>query len=64
MLRLKLDDVKLDELPVITKDDDDKYMDEVKDPEEELEEEIDYPSTLDPILRESINIVNDMLEMP
>lgn len=64
VLRLKLDDVKLDELPVITKEDDDKYMDEVKDPEEELEEEVEYPSTLDPILRESINIVNDMLEMP
>lgn len=62
--RLKLDDVKLDELPVITKNDDEKYMDEVKDPEEELEEEVEYPFTLDPILRESLNIVNDMLELP
>jgi len=62
--RLKLDDVELAELPVITKNDDEKYMEEVKDPEEELEEEVEYPFTLDPILRESLNIVNDMLEMP
>lgn len=64
VLRLKLDDVTRSELPVITKDDEEEYMDEVKDPEEELEEEVDYPFTLDPILRESLNIVNDMLEMP
>ncbi len=62
--RLKLEDVNRKNLPVITKEDDDKYMDEVKDPEEELEEEVEYPSTLDPVLRESLNIVNDMLEMP
>lgn len=62
--RLKLDDVTAAELPLITKAEDEKYMDEVEDPEEALEDEVDYPSTLDPILRESMNIINDMLEMP
>jgi carboxyl-terminal processing protease len=64
IFRLKLDDVDAAELPLITKAEDEKYMEEVEDPEEMLEEEVDYPSTLDPILRESMNIVNDMLEMP
>ena len=62
--RLKLDDVNASKLPLVTKEDDEKYMEEVKDPEEELEEEVDYPSTLDPILRESLHIVTDMMELP
>ena len=62
--RLKLDDVDCEQLPVITKPEDEKYMDEMEDPEDALEDEVDYPSTLDPILRESMNIVNDMLDMP
>lgn len=62
--RLKLDDVNASTLPLVTKEDDEKYMEEVKDPEEELEEEVDYPSTLDPILRESLYIVTDMMELP
>lgn len=64
VLRLKLDDVNAAELPVITKKEDDSYMEEVKDPEEELEEEVEYPSTLDPILRESLHIVTDMIDLP
>ena len=64
VLRLKLDDVNAAELPVVTKKEDDSYMEEVKDPEEELEEEVEYPSTLDPILRESLHIVTDMIDLP
>lgn len=64
VLRLKLDDVNAAELPVITKKEDDSYMEAVKDPEEELEEEVEYPSTLDPILRESLHIVTDMIDLP
>ena len=64
IFRLKLDDVDAAELPLITKAEDEKYMEQVEDPEEMLEEEVDYPSTLDPILRESMHIINDMLEMP
>ena len=62
--RLKLEDVDSKDLPIITSEDDEKYMDEVKDPEEELEEDVEYPSGLDPVLRESLNIVNDMLDLP
>lgn len=61
--RLKLDEVDKEELVVITKKEDDKYMEQVKDIEDELEEEVDYPSTLDPILRESLHIVTDMIEL-
>ena len=62
--RLKLSDVKAAMLPIASKDDDDEYMDENKDPEEELTETPEYPSKLDPVLREALHIVKDMVDMP
>lgn len=62
--RLKLTDVKAPKLPLASKDDDSEYMDENKDPEEELTETPDYPSNLDPVLREALHIVKDMVDMP
>ena len=40
------------------------YMDENEDPEDELTETPEYPSKLDPVLRESLHIVKDMVDMP
>lgn len=62
--RLNLEDVNAKELPLATKDDDEKFMDEAKDPEDELQESLDYPSNLDPVIRECISIVRDMMEQP
>ena len=62
--RLKLSDVKAARLPIASKDDDDEYMDENKDPEEELTETPEYPSKLDPVLREALHVVKDMVDMP
>ncbi len=59
--RLNLGDVDAKELPLAAKDDEDDFMDEAKDLEEELEESPEYPSNLDPELRESLNIVVDMI---
>ena len=62
--RLKLGDVKAARLPLASKDDDSEYMDENKDPEDELTETPEYPSNLDPVLRESLHIVKDMIDLP
>ena len=62
--RLTLDDVNSEQLPIASKDDDEKYMESAEDPEEALEDDVDYPSNLDPILRESLYIVRDMMELP
>ncbi len=62
--RLTLDDVNADKLPVASKEDEEKYMEAAEDPEEALADDVDYPSNLDPILRESLYIVRDMMEMP
>ena len=62
--RLKLSDVKSPKLPLASKDDDNEYMDENEDPEEELTETPEYPSNLDPVLREALHIVKDMVDMP
>ena len=61
--RLNLADVKASELPLATKEDKEKFMKENKDPEDELNESVDYPSTLDPLMRESLYIVRDMIDM-
>ena len=50
-------------LPPASKDDKEKFMREAKDPEDELEDTIDYPSTLDPVLREALYIVRDMVDL-
>jgi carboxyl-terminal processing protease len=62
--RLKLTDVKAAKLPLASKDDKNEYMDENKDPEEELTETPEYPSNLDPVLREALYITRDMVDMP
>lgn len=62
--RLKLSDVKAAKLPIASKDDEDEYMDENKDPEDELTETPEYPSKLDPVLREALHIVKDMIDLP
>ncbi len=62
--RLKLGDVNAPRLPLASKDDASEYMDENKDPEEELTEAPEYPSNLDPVLREALHIVKDMVDMP
>ncbi|MBQ4614217.1 MAG: carboxy terminal-processing peptidase [Akkermansia sp.] len=61
--RLNLGDVAAKTLPVATKDDEDEFMDHAEDPEDELEDDLDYPSNLDPIIRESMNIVRDMIQL-
>lgn len=61
--RLNLSDVDAAELPLASKDDKDEFMREKKDEEDELEESPEYPSGLDAMLRESLHIVNDMLEL-
>ena len=38
-------------------------MDEAADPEAELSESPEYPSGLDPVLRESMNILSDMIDL-
>ena len=62
--RLKLTDVNAPSLPIASQDDDDEYMDENKHLEDELTETPEYPSKLDPVLRESLHIVRDMIDMP
>ncbi len=62
--RLNLTDVNAARLPIATKEDKNDFMDEVEDPEEELAETPEYPSNLDPVLRESLHIVKDMIDHP
>lgn len=61
--RLKLSDVRSMKLPLASKDDSDSFMDEAEDPEDELEDNLDYPSDLDPVVRESLYIVRDMVQL-
>ena len=61
--RLNLSDVKSPELPLASRDDKQKFLKEAKNPEDELEESVDYPSTLDPLLRESLHILRDMIDL-
>lgn len=62
--RLNLDDVKVATLPTYNaKEDNKSFMDEVNDPEDELADSPEYPSGLDPVLRESLNIVRDMVDL-
>ncbi len=62
--RLTLKDLDASTLPIATDEDEQKFMEEAEDPEEQLEDKIKYPSTLDPILREALYIVRDMMSMP
>lgn len=62
--RLNLSDVSAQKLPIASKEDKTDFMDEVEDPEDELTETPEYPSNLDPVLRESLYIVRDMIDHP
>ena len=61
--RLNLKDVQNPELPLASKEDKEKFLKEAKDPEDELDTAPDYPSTLDPVLREALYIVRDMVDL-
>ena len=61
--RLKLEDVKADALPLADKDDLNSFMEENEDPEDALDDAPEYPSGLDPVLRESLHILADMVEL-
>ncbi len=61
--RLNLDDVKAPNLPRVTNADKESFMREAKDPEDELDDSPDYPSGLDPVLREALYIARDMVEL-
>ncbi len=61
--RLNLDDAHAAELPRASKKDKESFMRAAKDPEDDLEESLDYPSGLDPVLREAIYIVRDMVSL-
>lgn len=61
--RLNLGDVDAETLPLASKNDENEFMREKKDEEDELEESPDYPSGLDAMLRESLYIVEDMVQL-
>lgn len=61
--RLKLADTDKDELPLFTKEDDDKFMEENEDPDDELTESPEYPSHIDAVMRECLHIVTDMIDL-
>ena len=63
VLRLNLDDVERPTLEPATKEDKNKFIKEAKDPEDELDDTPDYPSTLDPVLREALYIVRDVINL-
>lgn len=61
--RLDLDDLKNPDLvPADPEKDNQRYMKLAEDPTSDLDESPDYPSGLDPQLRESLNILGDMLK--
>ncbi len=62
--RLTLDDVDAEKLPLADPEkDNEQFMKMAEDPTEQLDDSPEYPSGLDPELREGINIVQDMLNM-
>ncbi len=62
--RLTLDDVNAKELPLADPEkDNQQFMHLAEDPTAELDDSPEYPSGLDPELREGINIVQDMLKL-
>ncbi|MFR0679746.1 MULTISPECIES: carboxy terminal-processing peptidase [unclassified Akkermansia] len=61
--RLTLDDINAPELPLANPEkDNEQFMHVAEDPTAELDDSPEYPSGLDPELREGINIVQDMLK--
>lgn len=62
--RLTLDDINAKELPLADPEkDNEQFMHLAEDPTAELDDSPEYPSGLDPELREGINIVQDMLKL-
>ena len=61
--RLKLSDVRAKVLPLASKEDKDRFMKSEKDEDDELDDTPDYPSTLDPELREALYILRDMVDL-
>ncbi len=61
--RLSLSDVDEEELPLATNEDEESFMDMAEDPEDKLSESPDYPSHLDPELRECLHILQDMIDL-
>ena len=61
--RLTLDDINAPELPLANPEkDNEQFMHVAEDPTAELDDSPEYPSGLDPELREGINLVQDMLK--
>lgn len=62
--RLTLEDADKDQLPIADPEkDNEEFMKIAEDPTAELDDSPDYPSGLDPELREGINIVADMIDL-
>lgn len=62
--RLNLSDVNAETLPIATKEDKNNFMEEAEEDEDDnLVEQPDFPSDLDPVLREGLNIVQDMIDL-
>lgn len=62
--RLTLEDIDAPELPLADPDkDNERFMHLAEDPTDKLDDSPEYPSGLDPELREGINIVQDMLKL-
>ena len=62
--RLNLADIKLEKLEEIDRDKDkESYMRQAKDGVADLDDTPEWPSSLDPVKRESISILSDMVEV-
>ncbi len=61
--RLSLNDVTAGKLPLATPEDEDSFMNMAEDPDEKLAASPDYPSKLDPELREGLHILKDMIDL-
>ena len=60
---MKLDDIKLEELVEIDLDkDEESYIEMAEDGVADLDETPEWPSKLDPVKRESIHILADLVE--
>ncbi len=61
--RLTLENVKKPELEPVIADGKSEYIDREETPEEELSKSPDYPTDLDPELRECLHILRDMIDL-
>ncbi len=64
VFRLKLDDVDRETLVEVDRDNDkDSYMKREKSETEDLDDSPEYPSLLDPVKRESLRILTDLIDL-